>query len=486
MRLTVLHFNDLHGRLDQLPRLFTLIQRERAQARAAGRQVLLLDAGDSSDRARLESDVTQGRANFALLEAMGVEATVIGKGEALHWGRAALARLVASVDFPVLAANLVDCADPDRPAVPRLQASVLLDCGGFPLGLVSATRALPAYAPFGFCTAGPRPALRRAVQAVQAQGARFIILLSHLGLALQPADRAQWSDPDAFSDDQVPALFPEIGVIVGGDTHQALDPPLTIGQTIIVQAGAFGQFIGRLDLDLDDATGALVAHAGRLIRCGDDVPPDPTIAGTLELVSEEAERLLAVTVGVAAAAVPHFTGQPSPLATRVADVLREAAAADLAVFFSGLVSQGLPAGSLTRADLYRALRGAQHVTAADVSGAQIRRLLQRMLLPQFRTDSFNPRRGLPALGLPAASSNVHLSYDLAVPSLTTGLIDGQPLDDARTYRLASTSFTLSPVPPAPEHDFLGLRPGQAVELVQGEAVLWQVVERWLKAHGTVS
>src|SRR5688572_5063616 len=103
MRLTVLHFNDLHGRLDQLPRLFTLTQRERAQARQAGRRVLLLDGGDSSDRAQWESDLTKGRGNYAVLEAMGVEATVIGNGEALHWGRRALARLVAAVDFPVLA-----------------------------------------------------------------------------------------------------------------------------------------------------------------------------------------------------------------------------------------------------------------------------------------------------------------------------------------------------------------------------------------------
>ena len=50
MRLTLLHFNDLHGRLDQLPRLFTLIQHERAEARARGHAVLLLDGGDSSDR----------------------------------------------------------------------------------------------------------------------------------------------------------------------------------------------------------------------------------------------------------------------------------------------------------------------------------------------------------------------------------------------------------------------------------------------------
>src|SRR5262249_10245838 len=140
MRLTILHFNDLHGRLEQLPRLFTLARRERAAAQAAGRQVLLLDGGDSSDRGRWECEVTQGRANYSLLEAMDVTAGVPGNAETLGWSRAALAKLAAAVDFPLLAANLVDGADPSQPAVAGLKSSILLDLGGFPLGLIGLTQ----------------------------------------------------------------------------------------------------------------------------------------------------------------------------------------------------------------------------------------------------------------------------------------------------------------------------------------------------------
>ncbi|MEK6573693.1 MAG: bifunctional metallophosphatase/5'-nucleotidase, partial [Chloroflexota bacterium] len=63
--LTVLHTNDIHARLDQMTRLMTLIQRERASASAEGRATLLLDAGDSSSTEEWESDVTGGRANYA-------------------------------------------------------------------------------------------------------------------------------------------------------------------------------------------------------------------------------------------------------------------------------------------------------------------------------------------------------------------------------------------------------------------------------------
>ena len=292
MRLTILHFNDLHARLEQLPRLFTLIQRERAEATRAGRQLLLLDGGDLSDASRWESDVTQGRANFSLLEAMGVQASVLGNGEAMTWGRAALARLVASVHFPVLAANLVDSDDADQLAVPRLLGSTVLEAGGLPVGVAGLTPIYAGYYErFGYCSSDPAQALRREIDLMRQRGARLLILLSHLGVVLSPDVRSGWMDPQAWTDDEVPIEFPEIAVIVGGHTHTALAEPLTVRQTIIVQAGSYGSYLGRLDLEVDDATGAVTAYAGRLIPCGADVPLDPTIQGTLELVIEEAGRI---------------------------------------------------------------------------------------------------------------------------------------------------------------------------------------------------
>jgi 5'-nucleotidase len=296
MRLTILHFNDLHGRLEQLPRLFQLARRERAAAAALGRQVLLLDGGDSSDPARWECEVTQGRASYSLLEAMGVQASVVGNGEALNWGRQALAKIVASVNFPVLAANLVDGADATRLAVPGLKGSLLLQLAGFPgfggLGLIGLTQAFNnAYERCGYGAVDTRSVIRREIDSLRGQGARLIVLLSHLGLTGGARDFELRSAVDLVFDESVAQAFPEIAVIVGGHTHTVLEAPLRIKQTIIVQAGDFGRYLGRLDLTVDDATGLITEFSGRLIPCGADVPPDPTIQGTLELVEEEAGRL---------------------------------------------------------------------------------------------------------------------------------------------------------------------------------------------------
>ena len=482
MQLTLLHFNDLHGRLDQCPPLFTLIQRIRAEAQAAGRTVLVLDGGDSSDRARWDSDITKGRANFKLLEAMGVQASVVGNGEALQWGRTALRNLVASAQFPVLAANLVDSADPAQLAVPGLKRSCVLNLDGCKIGVVGVTAVYRnGYDRFGYRSADPLPPLQREVAALKAGGADFIILLSHLGYA-PPEEKQKWLNPNDFTDDIAAAACPEINLVVGGHSHRKLEPPLRVGNTLIVQAGDYGRWLGQLDLTVE--AGRITDHT-YILHSTDDVPPDPTLAATLATLREEADSILQTKIGEAAVEFPHQFDQPSPFSNRVADALREICNAELAIFYSGYAHRGLAAGPITRRDLYQALPGSGHVTAAEVSGAQIQRMVSRMLASPYRTQSANPHRNEPPLGLPACSRNVQLNYDVTREpgnQLLDILVDGCPVDPARHYRLASTYYTLNDIADEEEYDYIGLQPGQTIELVRVEEVLWEIMEDWVKAN----
>ncbi|MBI3242263.1 MAG: metallophosphatase [Chloroflexi bacterium] len=274
-RLALLHTNDLHGQFDQMPRLMTLINRERALATAEGRALLLLDAGDSSERKIWESDVTQGRANFAMLDAMGCQATALGNNEG-RWGLEALTKLVASAHFPVLAANLLP-PDSDEPPA-GLRTHTWFEIGDLKIAVVGLTSEdKPKLYERLHCR--PRPAieaLRDLIPRLRHEGAHLILLLSHLGIS---------------SDRKLAAAVPGIHVILGGHSHTFLEQPQRVRKTLIAQLGPNGDFLGRLDLTLDSATRQITSTSYAAIPCGPDVPPDPTLSGLLELVRFEAEVL---------------------------------------------------------------------------------------------------------------------------------------------------------------------------------------------------
>jgi 2',3'-cyclic-nucleotide 2'-phosphodiesterase (5'-nucleotidase family) len=62
-----------------------------------------------------------------------------------------------------------------------------------------------------------------------------------------------------------------------------------VNQTAIVQAGLHGNFLGHLDLELDETSGRVTHY--ELLPCAETVPPDPTLSGMLELIRFEAQVL---------------------------------------------------------------------------------------------------------------------------------------------------------------------------------------------------
>lgn len=271
MRLTLLHFNDLHGRLDRLPRMFTHIER----IRRASERSLLVNTGDTCDRASMECDLTQGRAALAVLDAMGVDAGVPGNHDA-DWGPAAFVRWVASAHFPLLAANL---------AAPGLRSTALLETGGLRVGMTGVVTEMVAGLGLGW--RDPLAATADAVAALRAEGAQVVVVLSHLGFAWAPEH--DWMAPGAVTDVVLAEQVSGIDLIIGSHTHTPLAAPVRRGATWIAQAAPFGEALGRLALHLE--AGALVDVQGELYPVDATTPIDPTVSSVVELVQESVDAL---------------------------------------------------------------------------------------------------------------------------------------------------------------------------------------------------
>ncbi|HLN64616.1 MAG TPA: metallophosphatase, partial [Symbiobacteriaceae bacterium] len=231
--LTILHSNDLHSQFEAWVKLEGAAQRLRREL--GNDRILRLDAGDFQDRSNTVTEATRGVANMDLLKAAGVDAMTCGNNELLVWPTAHLSHLAASAPFPVLATGL--CLAGGR-SISGLQETVVLQRSGLKIGLfglsLNKSRFLEG---LGLAQCDPELAAAESVALLRAQGCGLVICLSHLGY-----DR----------DRQVAERVAGIDVIVGGHSHTALPQGDRVGDTIIVQAGGFGEYLGRLDLTVSD------------------------------------------------------------------------------------------------------------------------------------------------------------------------------------------------------------------------------------------
>lgn len=453
-RLTVLHLNDFHSRHEavdgralacgaQQPdcfggaaRLATAVARERAAAEADGRAVLLLDAGDQF-QGSLFYTAHRGMAELAVMHALGTRAMALGNHE-FDGGPEALGRFAAAARFPVLSANL-DAAD--EPALAGLvRPHAVFECAGLRVGVVGLTTQDTAHS----SSPGPRvrflspgPALARASAAARAEGAELVIALSHLGVGRDAA---------------LDAAALGAAVVVGGHSHSVLSntepgalgphPTVAPGGALVVQAGAYGRYLGRLDLDLD-ADGRVLAHGGECRHVGLDLPPDPAVAAVVAGYAAplEAMRRRVVAHLPRALEVAGCRVAACALGEAVAQALLEAApGAEVGLMNAGGLRTGLRAGPVTLADVSEALPFGNALATLRLRGADLAAAVEHGV-------TRIGRGGFPHLaGLRAAGSHRAGEADRPPGVGSPGLLVREPngawapLDPAREYRLATHDF----------------------------------------------
>jgi 2',3'-cyclic-nucleotide 2'-phosphodiesterase (5'-nucleotidase family) len=414
-RLIVLHSNDIHGRVDALARIATLVDDARADAGDAA--VLYVDAGDVEDTTERLSNLTKGVALHRLLRVAGCQAVAVGNGTVIRYGVDPLVEQAAAGGYPQLAANL----QRDGQVVPGAQARALLEIDGIRVGLVGLTptewRDLYTEA-LGVELPHELPLVREHTDVLWAEGADVVILLSHLGVE---RDR-----------DLAAELSGELTLIVGSHSHTLLEAGERVGSVMIVQVGQFGTHLGRVELELSEGPARVVSARA------EPVPPEtrahPGVVAELERIDVELAAWLAEPVGELTGPLELAFDRECSAVTFVADVVRERMKAEIGVVMAGVaLVSSLSAGPLTRGQLYEACPSPGVSSAAALTGAQLVELLRRGLDAERAVEVIRSLRGVPR-GL------AHLSgAEVRDGTLWVG---GEPVDPDREYRVAGTDWEL--------------------------------------------
>ena len=126
--LVLLSTNDMHAKIQNFPRLASAVE----ACRDTAQLVVLVDAGDRwTGNAYVDMAPTPGMPMIALMNELGYDVATLGNHEFDH-GQAFLGRMIDSMDFEVVCANVVS----DTCTFPRLPPYTVIDRDGIRIGFV--------------------------------------------------------------------------------------------------------------------------------------------------------------------------------------------------------------------------------------------------------------------------------------------------------------------------------------------------------------
>lgn len=422
--LTILHTNDVHGRVRQLSRTATLVRKIRAEVEGKGDHCLYVDAGDSEDTTMLESSLTKGSAMEGILHGAGCDYLALGNAIPVRYGPQAIANLAAHFGRPLLCANLFD---QDDRIVNGLESMAFETYEELKVAIIGFTAPWDTYVTFYKHQVGqPVQLLPGLIAEAKAQGARTIILLSHLG-----------SGPDQ----ELAAQVAGVDVIIGAHDHKELYPPAIVNGTVIVQAGDYARLLGRLDLKLDAESGKVLEYRGELIPVTEDIPLDPSTQAAFEKEQQYVHEMMNREIG-------HLN-EPFELSDEVecavgnllADALLDRMqAAQLALTLSGHWETGLDAGRLSQGALFAANRSTGNPGKAELTGTQILEFLRVALKLENRLKTLHSLRGRAVGGPHISGAVVHCSDN---PDELVVEINGKLMQLDEKYVVAATDMEFS-------------------------------------------
>jgi 2',3'-cyclic-nucleotide 2'-phosphodiesterase (5'-nucleotidase family) len=240
----------------------------------------VIDTGDMFQGSEL-SVKTTGEAFVPILDALKYDLYLPGNWEVIY-GKKQMQTLLGKLNAPKICTNMYHDLGDGKKGELIFQPYQIWNVAGAKIGFLGYTdplvpiRQSPVYSK-GIIYTKPEENLAHYIDVLKNQeNCSYIIMIAHLGLSQQIAL----------------ANMPEcegVNYILGGDTHERVRKPIVCKYAKVVEPGAFGSFIGKLDLTVQN--GKVTADNYELLEVASSkIKPDPTIQKLLnekELVYKE-------------------------------------------------------------------------------------------------------------------------------------------------------------------------------------------------------
>ncbi len=372
VEITLLSMNDFHGALvhggvDHVTGrpwggALALEARLREQRRLRPKRTFLFDAGDQM-QGTPESNLSFGRSSVGVLRRLGVDAAALGNHE-FDWGVDTLRSRIRDMPFPMLAANVFWRQSGERPR--WLQPTAMLERDGIRVGVIglitpNTPRVTMPLHVVDFVFTPPDSGVATLAAELRAEGADIVVVVAHLGAS----QREDGVIEGALAD--LAARVAGIDAILGGHRHNVVAGHVA-GIPVVV-ASSRGRALGRVTLVWD---GKRVTRSEAIVlpAYADSLVADTPLAAYVDSVAEAVRPYVS---RVLAHAYARFDEEA--LAHLVADAMRAAVDADVAITNIGGVRSDLAAGSITEGDLFEVVPFENTLVVTGMRGAALRACL---------------------------------------------------------------------------------------------------------------
>ncbi len=416
--LTILHTNDTHDHLlpydsragkdlGGVARRAALIKRIKAQTPGT----LVLDAGDVFQGTPIFT-FYQGDADYRTMDQAGYDATTVGNHE-LDNGLANLLKQAKGRSFKVINSNMLD-----KTGKHIFLSKHVFERNGLKIGVFGvlgddAQGAVAKKHQQDYVFVPPLDVAQRFADELRKE-ADLVIMLSHSGLE---------------EDTDLARKVKGINLIVGGHSHTKLDVPREVPngdwRTLVVQGFQWGEYLGRLDLKVEN--GKVVGYDGKLLPITRAITEDASVAETVDSYNRKIAKEMGMVVAQAPTGLSSegkYQGD-SALGNWTADLLKELTRSDIGIVNSGGIRASLQPGKVSVGDVYSVFPFDNALVTVDVDGKLFQRILD-MTASYLGGSGFLQFSGV--------------TFRIEDQQAKDVLVNGKPLEPSRVYRVATVDY----------------------------------------------
>lgn len=451
--LTILHTNDFHSRIEPISKYdsgcgaednaegkcfggWARLVNAVKDARGRTNNSILVDGGDQF-QGTLFYTYYKGKVAAEMMNGLEYDGMTVGNHE-FDDGPEVLAGFMDAVSFPVLMSNADVSGEPALAG--KLMKSTVIERGGEKIGMIGLTpQDTPDLASPGknIVFTDPSEAVQGEVDKLTAEGVNKIVVLSHSGFAV---------------DKVVAANTTGVDVIVGGHSNTLLSNtqeravdvyPVMVGDTAIVQAYAYGKFLGELNVTFDD-DGNITEAKGEPLLIDGSVSEDEAVVARVKALAGPLDEIRNKVVAAAGDAIEGDRAVCRVEECAMGNLIADAMLArvkdqgiQIAIANSGGIRSSIDAGDVTMGEVLTVLPFQNTLSTFQITGQTLIDALENGVSQVEEVKGRFPQvAGLKFTWDPSVAPN-----EGRIQEVMVDMGDGfTPIDPAKTYGVVSNNF----------------------------------------------